>query len=119
MSAFRSVTKVTGGLARRGVPVHVQRAAFNTFTKLNEKAVNVTDFKDGAASKDTFDTAKYAAAAAATGAKAPDEVHVAQGLPHSVREQLNRTMKSFTLTGKTAIVTGYVPPPPFTLCFTR
>lgn len=103
MSAFRAVTKAAGGVARRGVPFHVQRAAFNTFTKLNEREVHITDFENGAAKKDTFDTEKYAATKPAT-----DETHVAQGLPDSVRAQLNRTMASFTLTGKTAIVTGYV-----------
>lgn len=104
MSAFRTLSQAAGGVARRGIPVHVQRAAFNTFTKLNEREVHVMDFKDGAASKDSFDTSKYATKPA-VGEKT-DEAHVAQGLPHAVRDQLNRTMKSFTLTGKTAIVTG-------------
>lgn len=106
MSAFRVVTKAAGGVARRGIPFHVQRAAFNTAAKLNEREVHVTDFKDGAAKNDTFDSNKYPAAKPV--AAAQDEAHVAQGLPHSVREKLNRTMASFTLTGKTAIVTGYV-----------
>lgn len=107
MSAFRNLTKAAGGVARRGVPFHVQRAAFNTFAKLNEREVHVTDFKDGEKSKDTFDTAKYAATTKpVAGEKAPDEVSIAQPLPQSVREQLNRTMSAFTLTGKTAIVTG-------------
>lgn len=104
MSLFRVATKAAGGVARRGVPFNVQRAAFNTFTKLNEREVQVTDFKNGEVSKEAFDDTKYAATKPA--APAQDEAHVAQGLPHSVREQLNRTMASFTLTGKTAIVTG-------------
>lgn len=106
MSALRAFSKAAGGVARRGVPMHVQRAAFNTFAKLNEREVHVTDFKDGEASSNTFDTSKYPTSKPVSAEKAPDEKHVAQGLPHSVREQLNRTMASFTLTGKTAIVTG-------------
>lgn len=111
MTAYRAVAKAASGVARRGMPVHLrtQRAAFNTIAKLNERDIHVTDFKNGEGLKDTFDTAKYDSVKPVTGEKAPDEVHVAQGLPMSVRQQLNRTMASFTLTDKTAIVTGYVP----------
>jgi hypothetical protein len=81
-----------------------QKLAFANDKAVANPNIKVTHFEDG---KRVAETVKVEAAAAAPAMQA-DIPYVATRLKTSTRSTLPNTMKQFTLTGKTAIVSGYV-----------
>lgn len=82
---------------------HVQhKAAFTTVPRIANPNIKITSFEDGKRVDEVVQTDGTTAPAIPA-----DVPYVATGLHPSTRDNMPNTLKNFTLTGKTAVVSGY------------